>query len=339
MTVRNYAENKYLIDFRDSNGNRVRKVVFATKSQAKQIEIKMRREWEEELLNPQKHVTYGVLTDMYWKLHASQSTSRSAHAMWQRMKELFGHIPMKELTSLKLQEEYNKMLETCKASTCNRYFTIVGASINYGISNGLWNGNNPWKAVKKKPAENAREKYWSIEDFNKFFEGCRPIVRQVVELAAHSGMRLGELFNLDWQDIDFERGIIQILKSKTSKRRNLPMSRDLRSALMSFAPKLSGKVIPMSLSAFSCAFTRHRDKKGLKHLTFHDLRHTFASAYRMVDGNLGNLQALLGHADLRMTNRYAHLSPDYIAQAIQCMNGNPLLPKVDSGNIAHVQNI
>ncbi|MCO5113007.1 MAG: tyrosine-type recombinase/integrase [Bdellovibrionaceae bacterium] len=53
---------------------------------------------------------------------------------------------------------------------------------------------------------------------------------------------------------------------------------------------------------------------------FHDFRHTFASHYMMNGGNLFDLQKFLGHADIKMTQRYAHLCPDYLHDKIQIIN-------------------
>lgn len=132
---------------------------------------------------------------------------------------------------------------------------------------------------------------------------------------------------------------ICILESKSGNHREFPILPSLKRLFISIGERRSGPVFNLTAEQCDYSFEKALKLAKIENFRYHDFCHTFASAYRMVDGNLGNLQALLGHADLRMTNRYAHLSPDYIAQAIQCMNGNPLLPKVDSGNMANVQNI
>ena len=48
---------------------------------------------------------------------------------------------------------------------------------------------------------------------------------------------------------------------------------------------------------------------------FHDLRHTFASHFMMNGGNIYDLQKILGHTSLEMTQRYAHLAPEHLVQA------------------------
>ncbi|MBR2505076.1 MAG: tyrosine-type recombinase/integrase, partial [Elusimicrobiaceae bacterium] len=53
---------------------------------------------------------------------------------------------------------------------------------------------------------------------------------------------------------------------------------------------------------------------------FHDLRHTFATMFRVRNGSMSNLQGILGHSTTRMTNRYAHFSPEYLREVISCMN-------------------
>jgi integrase len=68
------------------------------------------------------------------------------------------------------------------------------------------------------------------------------------------------------------------------------------------------------------AFWRACRKARVSNLRFHDLRHTFASYLAMGGFNLRTIQQLLGHRDLRMTSRYAHLSADHLQQAVKSLD-------------------
>jgi len=76
----------------------------------------------------------------------------------------------------------------------------------------------------------------------------------------------------------------------------------------------------------SVRFIRACRDAGVDDFSLHDLRHTFTSQLRMAGADLHDLQKLLGHSDLRMTTRYAHLSPDHLAAAAARLNGVLTLP-------------
>ena len=321
----------YLIDFRDSEGKRWRKKIHGTKKYAVEVATRLMKEKEDDVFFPERRtlkVTYGQLADAYWELHGKELPGRSAKSMWKICKDKFGNVKMKDLTSTKLQQFYNELLtkggiknKGLKSSTCNRYFAVLGAVIEYGIKHDLWNGKNPCVVVTKKPEDNNREAYWGNDKLTQLFQYCKnKQAQQIVRFALHSGMRRREVFDLDWSNVDMGLGVIYILQSKTRQKRIVPMSDNLKALLLEIGPKKSGKVFTMKVSAFESAFKRAKDKAGLKGLTFHDLRHTFATTFRVHNGSMSNLQGILGHTTPRMTNRYAHLSPEYLKEVIACMN-------------------
>ncbi|MFC1839070.1 site-specific integrase [Thermodesulfobacteriota bacterium] len=69
------------------------------------------------------------------------------------------------------------------------------------------------------------------------------------------------------------------------------------------------------------AYKSALDRAGIDDFRIHDLRHTFASHFVMKGGSLTTLQKILGHADIKMTMRYAHLSKEFAREEIQLMNG------------------
>lgn len=315
MAIKMLKEGRYLIDWRDSNNRRYRRTVQGTKKYAQLVEAKLKKEREDAIYFPERcamDVTFGQLSDSYWQMHGAQCPGRSARHMWQLAKKRFGSIKMKDLNSRELQAFYNEKLKELRPATCNRYFAVVAAIINHAIRHGLWNGTNPCLSVNKKPEDNVREVYWKKEELQAMLKGCRQDIADIILCAYYTGMRRGEIFNMQWENVDLEKGFISILKSKTSRKRTIPIVPQLKSILERIGPKTNGAVFSLSVDAFDCAFKRLKKIKNLTHLHFHDLRHTFASRFRMNQGNLGDLQALLGHSTLRMTNRYAHLSPEYL---------------------------
>lgn len=324
MKVKEIEKSKvYLIDFRDSEGKRWRKKIYGTKKYAEEVKTRLIKEKEDDILFPERRTlkaTYGDLGNAYWQLHGKGLSGRSAKSMWKMLMDKFANTKMKHLTSTKLQLFYNELAETHKISTCNRYFAVLGAVIEFGIKHDLWNGKNPCIAVTKKPEDNVREVCWNNDDLTKLFQHCKLEIQQIVRFALHSGMRRREMFDLDWCNVDMDLGVIYVLQSKTRKKRIVPMSEHLKALLVEIGVKQSGKVFHMTVSGFDSAFKRAKKKAGIKGLTLHTCRHNFATAFRMHNGSISNLQGILGHSSTRMTNRYAHYSPKYLQEVIACMN-------------------
>lgn len=148
----------------------------------------------------------------------------------------------------------------------------------------------------------------------------------IVLLALNTGLRRGELFNLTWADVDLARALVTVegAGAKSGQSRHIPLNTEALDVLRTWrgdvAPAADAFVFPGLEGA------RLEDIKGawlplvkaakVTAFTFHDLRHTFASKLVMAGVDLNTVRELLGHADLKMTLRYAHLAPAHKAAAV-----------------------
>lgn len=144
-------------------------------------------------------------------------------------------------------------------------------------------------------------------------------------MALTTGMRIGEILNLKWGQIDLENGLIHVEISKNKQRRSIPINESLRKEIELLPPKMKDEYIFPHSSKYPRGCIKRMWKKilekaGLSDFRFHDLRHTFASYVMMKKGNVPLLQDLLGHKDSEMTLRYSHLSPKYRMDAVRVMD-------------------
>jgi integrase len=151
----------------------------------------------------------------------------------------------------------------------------------------------------------------------------------IILVAAFTGMRRGEVISLRWRDVDFQASSIHVRESLSAGQDSTPKGRRSRSITMApqvaevlaqLAPddarhstelvfpgtRSGGKLDPDALSR---RFGLIRDDAGVRPLTFHDLRHTFASLLARAGEPVTVIQAEAGHADLRTTERYMHHRP------------------------------
>ena len=154
-------------------------------------------------------------------------------------------------------------------------------------------------------------------------------LREVVIFATLTGMRRGEIINLKWSDIDLQRKTLSIesnatFKTKQGKRRTIPLNDSAVFILQQKANKLFSEYV-FTFNGRQIKFERltHRFKEMVvfskmdnKKLHFHSLRHTFAS-WLVQDGvSLFEVQKLLGHSNIMVTQIYSHLQPEQLHNTV-----------------------
>lgn len=176
--------------------------------------------------------------------------------------------------------------------------------------------------------ERARANQWRRErNYPTFPEMDAPFVdylRPLVLLALNTGMRRGELFGLEWRDIDHDRRTLTVRGegSKSGQTRHLPLSPEAVEVLAGWRQSTEGTglVFPGPDGArrtiVKTAWGRVLEAAGIEGFRFHDLRHTFASWLVMGGTDLYTVRDLLGHSSVAMTERYAHLAPEHKAAAV-----------------------
>ncbi len=156
------------------------------------------------------------------------------------------------------------------------------------------------------------------EEINKTFYRLRLIVL----IAVTTGMRVAEIFGLRWPDVMYSEGLLAVrAKLKGGKMRYVPMLPELAGELRRF-PAVIGedRIFPPKPGATSGrqrvegSFEDLLERAGIKDFRFHDLRHTFASWFMMNGGDLYELAKILGHSNIKMTERYAKLARQHIAR-------------------------
>ena len=152
-------------------------------------------------------------------------------------------------------------------------------------------------------------------------------------LAMNTGLRRGEIFSLTWGDLDLERRIVTVggMNAKSGKTRHVPLNFICLNVLKQWADQKSGQksdedfVFPgksgRKLVNIRKAWVKVIAEAGIQNFRWHDLRHHFASKLVQRGVDLNTVRDLLGHADLKMTLRYAHLSPDNKADAVALLEG------------------
>lgn len=149
-------------------------------------------------------------------------------------------------------------------------------------------------------------------------------LKPMVLLSINTGLRQGELLSLRWDAVDLKNALLTIhdANAKSGKTRHIPLNDEALSILENWREQVTGEwVFPGrsggALTAVKAAWRKLIAKAGIENFRWHDMRHHFASRLVMAGVDLNTVRELLGHADLKMTLRYAHLAPEHKAAAVQ----------------------
>ncbi len=180
--------------------------------------------------------------------------------------------------------------------------------------------------VKVHDANNARERYLTVEETerlrNALGKSANPNLKSIVELLILLGCRKRELLDSRWSDFDLERRSWRIPISKSGKSRHVPL---FKAALEVLAQLPRYEVCPYLLpnpatlkpyASIWAGWDTARKAAGLADVRMHDLRHSCASFMVNSGRSLYEVSKVLGHSELKTTQRYAHLSQDTLLAAV-----------------------
>jgi site-specific recombinase XerD len=217
-------------------------------------------------------------------------------------------------------------------ATANRYRALISLVYRLGILNGKVK-ENPAKFVKHRLENNARVRWLSGEEevrLRTYLAETYPEHLPELDLALNTGMRLGEMYSLAWENVNTSRKVLTIPRSKNGEIRHIPLNCAALSALTQLRKRsktpgagpvvcdLKGRALASPRFWFEPAIP----KAKIRNFTWHCLRHTFASRLVMAGVDLRTVQELMGHKSIQMTVRYAHLTPKHTLAAVELLGAN-----------------
>ncbi|MFQ5956945.1 MAG: tyrosine-type recombinase/integrase [Candidatus Brocadiales bacterium] len=278
------------------------------------------------LARPTKNYTFQELAKEYASWSSRQRFFRTKRYFIKQLVERFGTLPLNSFNALTVEKYQTELLKEVKPATVNRRISCLKHMFKKAyewelVSEHVLNKVRSVKLLKEPPG---RLRYLSQEEIQTLVDACVPHLRPIVIVAVHTGMRLGEILNLKWEQVDLKHGFILLDVTKSGGRREIPINATLRATLDTLPRG------PESLYLFANkdgnpyqrvkrSFVTACKRAGIRDFTFHDLRHTFASQMVMAGVDIRTVQELLGHKTLTMTVRYSHLAPSHKVRAISIL--------------------
>lgn len=236
---------------------------------------------------------------------------------------VLGNKEPKELNPLELDRLRIRLLKKLSPQSVKHVLALIRRLINFGEKKQLCNG--PGFTITMPRVDNVKTEDLTPEQMDNLLkaldESTNVNVANLMRLALLTGMRRGELFRLQWKDIDFQRGFIHIRDPKGGEGQKIPLNKEAR-ALLQDHPEISEFVFPGRNGEQRREIKREvkkiKEAAGLPKdfRPLHGLRHVYASMLAssgQVD--LYTLQKLLTHKSPQMTQRYAHLRDEALRKA------------------------
>lgn len=269
-----------------------------------------------------------------------------------RIIPVLGHLPLKDITTFHIQNFYNQLSDSgLSTATIRKIHQIINSALDKAQEQQMIR-NNPAKAIELPSLEQKPVKAFTLEEQARFFEAAKSYTYyEAFIFAVSTGVREGELLALTWDDIDFEKGYVQVnktlifvkdrenkanstyvLKAQDSTKtkagvRRIPLTkrclrmlrelklRNIAKSQLVFPSKSGTYINPRN---FLRCFDTICKKAGLEGFNCHTLRHTFATRCFEKGISVKIVSRWLGHKKVQHTlDIYTHVMPDEEKKAIE----------------------
>ena len=256
--------------------------------------------------------------------------------------EAFGDRAAESITTRDLQDWIDEMAEEREwtGGTRNRFKSTLSTVFREGMRSGKINVN-PARLIRRSKESLGRVRFLSYDEEAKLRKAIAATLPGRIkdegesafaqlDIALHTGMRKSEQFSAMWNQVDLEKGFIYLSMTKNGTDRFVT----LNSAAVSVLKRLKERHKKLGLPPDSTLFHSKRDgliknprkwfataldQAEIQDVTWHTLRHTFASRLVMAGVDLKTVQELMGHKTIAMAARYAHLAPTHKLRALETL--------------------
>jgi integrase len=197
-------------------------------------------------------------------------------------------------------------------ATVNRELALLKHMFNLAIDWDMYTGSNPLRKVKYFQEINTGFRVLKPDEETRLLRNATPAIQDIVLYALNTGSRIGEIFSLRWQDVDLDQGMINSFSHKTQKIRIVPINAEVRRILefwklgrkneyVFYNQKTGERFVDLDAGLeLACK------KAEIEGVTWHTLRHTFASRLLERGADIITVKELLGHSTVTVTMRYTH---------------------------------
>lgn len=323
---------------RRSTGTTDRKEAEALLSKFK-LESHQERVWGNSIQESSPSYSFDDVVLLYLK---EKGDNRRMKSTAKNLYRCFTGKMMSEIDDLEIKTYIRSRLnEGVVAGTVNKELVLFSAAINFVNSEYGWGVNNPVMGKKLREPEGV-VRHITQDEAKRLIDAARSITRSpwladFIRLVLNTGCRAGELLGLEWARVDFEKGIF-ILEAE-HQRSSVPLNSEAKTALLSRlaflkehcpdSPWVFCRKDGSQLQSLKKSWASACKLAGIENFRIHDQRHTFASWLVMENVPLYTVSKVLRHSTVKMTEKYAHLNPQNLKDAVNVFDGMSRFGHVD----------
>ncbi|MDQ3907790.1 MAG: tyrosine-type recombinase/integrase [Acidobacteriota bacterium] len=345
----NWDRGTWVVEF-SLRGHYVKEAIpeARTKKQAEQVETQIKQAIFDRKYNHASAVTrFSDFVDrvfLPWARENKRSWKDDEERSG-RLKGFFGQRAIRDVTPMLIEKFKSELRKSdsrygrpFSPATVNRYLQVLSRVLSMAYENGIVD-SNPMSRVKRLREPEPRQRYlnqFSDDEEERLMKALALYGEHVVALAEldlEVGMRLGELLNALWSEVDEDNRLISVTKTKNDKPRLIPLTKKALGILrrlrqdapddeLIFDPALTGR----KRRQLMVCFERAVEASGIGDFHFHDLRHTFATRLRAANVHEYDIADLLGHSttpgetrNTKVTRGYAHGVPARLREAVDSL--------------------
>lgn len=317
-----------------SEDGKSRSRTFETRNDAALFEAQLKSGVKRVATLEEEATTFAQFAERWFRDYAQVEKSETTWAndrtaIRMHLNPVLGELKLHQIRKthgLTLKAELAKKDITAK--TVNSHLGLAKKILSFAVDHDLIPAN-PFLGVKPLKVTANKFQFWTAADTDKFLSRCKdvhPEFHDLVMVAVRCGLRLGELGALTRKDLDFDHGLIRVgaTYSRTLGK-HFDRSKNGEVGFAAMTPQVREALIRKKLMApdqlvfdtqlvkqARIRLRRYAKKFQVPVITFHDLRHSFASQLAIEGMDLYRIQKLMRHKSIEMTQRYAHLRPEDI---------------------------
>lgn len=302
---------------------------FSTKTAARDFYEKAKQEQQTGRFFPERYQQGGYakleeVLEGYLAAFMGRS-KRDEERFKKKWVEIFPGARLNALTPAALESARAQLTEGRTPQTVNRYMGFLRRVLNKAVRDGKL-ASNPVSRIKMFREPAGRTRFLSPEEEGRLCEKIGAPYAGWVRLAILTGMRQMEQFSLRWEHVDLERGVLTLPDTKAGGVQYVRLNEEAKMLLQRFIPGNKSVWVFPSENPDTHADPRNFYRRvylpkvkesGLEGVSWHSLRHTFASRLAMSGATEGTIATLLRHSGTVLVRRYAHLSPSHLQDEIE----------------------
>lgn len=275
------------------------------------------------------HVPLSELWERYIAYAKTHKRSwKRDEQMYANLSRFFGPVHLNAITPLRVEEFQQHRVREVAAATVNRELALLKHMLNLAERWNFRQGQNPVRLVKFLPENNLQFQTLSEEAERAMLACCPSYLQDMIVFGLNTGLRAGDIFDLKWEEVDLEQRKLNVMVQKTQRPLAIPLNDAAYGILEAWLGMRKGPYVfynQMTGDRFrdlKAGFKLACQQSGVEGITWHTLRHTFASRLLRNGSDIVTVKELLGHSTVVVTMRYAHTNDEAKSRAVKALKAS-----------------